>query len=69
MSEKLDLNVKAAVGVVERTMAALSEKKASLSELWTSWQLHVSQLKSVKKQWKKFKDQIKKVTANCQAKH
>ncbi|XP_012689485.2 coiled-coil domain-containing protein 141 isoform X2 [Clupea harengus] len=67
VSEKLDLNVKAAVGVVERTMAALSEKKASLSELWTSWQLHVSQLKSVKKQWKKFKDQIKKVVHDLRA--
>lgn len=62
MSETLSLNVKAAVNVVEKTTANLSGKKAELTDLWTSWQLHCSQLKSVKKQWKKFKDQLKKVT-------
>ncbi|XP_062390129.1 coiled-coil domain-containing protein 141-like [Sardina pilchardus] len=67
VSEKLDLNVKAAVGVVERTMEALSKKKADLSEVWTSWQIQVSQMKSVKKQWKKFKEQIKKVVHDLRA--
>lgn len=62
VSEKLDRHVKAAVCVVERTIETLSKKKADLSEVWTSWQLHVSQMKSAKKQWKKFKEQIKKVT-------
>ncbi|XP_048095477.1 coiled-coil domain-containing protein 141 isoform X1 [Alosa alosa] len=67
VSEKLDLNVKAAVCVVERTMEALSKRKADLSEVWTSWQIHVSQMKSVKKQWKKFKEQIKKVVHDLRA--
>ncbi|XP_053090051.1 coiled-coil domain-containing protein 141 isoform X4 [Pangasianodon hypophthalmus] len=61
VSETLSLNVKAAVNVVEKTTDNLSRKKAELTDLWTSSQLHYSQLKSVKKQWKKFKDQLKKV--------
>lgn len=62
MSETLSLNVKAAANVVEKTTDNLSGKKAELTDLWTSWQLHYSQLKSVKKQWKQFKDHLKKVT-------
>lgn len=58
----LSLNVKAAVNIVEKTTDNLSKEKAELTDLWTSWQLHYNQLKSVKKQWKKFKDQLKKVT-------
>ncbi|XP_017325747.1 coiled-coil domain-containing protein 141 isoform X3 [Ictalurus punctatus] len=61
MSETLSLNVKAAANVVEKTTDNLSRKKAELTDLWTSWQLHYSQLKSVKKQWKQFKDHLKKV--------
>ncbi|KAG7330838.1 hypothetical protein KOW79_004807 [Hemibagrus wyckioides] len=60
-SETLSLNIKAAVHVVEKTTDSLSRKKAELTDLWTSWQLHYSQLKSLKKQWKNFKDQVKKV--------
>ncbi|XP_066497305.1 coiled-coil domain-containing protein 141 [Hoplias malabaricus] len=61
VSETLSLNVKAALSVVEKTLESLARKKAELSDLWTSWQLQYSQIKSVKKQWKKFKDQLKKV--------
>ncbi|KAF4086617.1 hypothetical protein AMELA_G00085580 [Ameiurus melas] len=61
ISETRSLNVKAAVNVVEKTTDNLSRKKAELTDLWTSWQLHYSQLKSVKKQWKQFKDHLKKV--------
>ena len=61
MSEKLNLNVRAAIVVVEKTMEDLSKRKGDLSDLWTSWQLHVSHIKSVKKQWKRFKEQLKKV--------
>ncbi|KAM9486119.1 coiled-coil domain-containing protein 141 isoform 2-T2 [Clarias gariepinus] len=61
VSETLSLNVKAAVNAVEKTTDNLSRKKAELTDLWSSWQLHYTQLKSVKKQWKKFKDQLKKV--------
>ncbi|XP_028847687.1 coiled-coil domain-containing protein 141 isoform X2 [Denticeps clupeoides] len=67
VSENLSLDVKAAVSVVERTFEALTKKKADLSDLWTSWQLHVNQMKSVKKQWKKFKEQLKKVTHDLKA--
>ncbi|XP_036815023.1 coiled-coil domain-containing protein 141 isoform X3 [Oncorhynchus mykiss] len=60
VSENLNLNVRAAIGVVEKTMEELNKKKVDLSDLWTSWQLHVSQVKSVKKQWMKYKEQLKK---------
>ncbi|KAI5106818.1 coiled-coil domain-containing protein 141 [Silurus meridionalis] len=61
ISETPSLNVKAAVNVVEMTTDNLSRTKAELTDLWTSWQLRYNQMKSVKKQWKKFKDQMKKV--------
>ncbi|KAG7464078.1 hypothetical protein MATL_G00183460 [Megalops atlanticus] len=64
VSENLSLNLKAAVTVVENTLDDLNKKKASLTDMWTSWQLHVSQMKSVKKQWKKFKEQLKKTVHN-----
>uniref|UniRef100_A0A674CYL2 Coiled-coil domain-containing protein 141-like n=1 Tax=Salmo trutta TaxID=8032 RepID=A0A674CYL2_SALTR len=60
VSEDLNLNVRVAIGVVEKTMEELNKKKMDLSDLWTSWQLHVSQVKSIKKQWKKYKEQLKK---------
>jgi len=62
ISGNLNLNVKAAGHVVEKYMETLTRKKSELADLWTSWQLHYSQIKSVKKQWKKCKDQLKKVT-------
>ncbi|XP_060784928.1 coiled-coil domain-containing protein 141 isoform X3 [Neoarius graeffei] len=61
VGETPSLNVKATVYVVEKITDSLSRKKAELTDLWTSWQLHYSQLRSVKKQWKKFKDHLKKV--------
>ncbi|XP_072541513.1 coiled-coil domain-containing protein 141 [Salminus brasiliensis] len=67
VSETLSLNVKAATNVVEKTMESLNRKKVELSDLWTSWQLQYSQMKSVKKQWKKFKDQLKKVVQDLKA--
>ncbi|XP_022520093.2 coiled-coil domain-containing protein 141 isoform X2 [Astyanax mexicanus] len=67
VSESLSLNVKAATSVVEKTMENLNRKKSELTDLWTSWQLQYSQMKSVKKQWKKFKDQIKKVVNELKA--
>uniref|UniRef100_A0A3B3QE08 Coiled-coil domain containing 141 n=1 Tax=Paramormyrops kingsleyae TaxID=1676925 RepID=A0A3B3QE08_9TELE len=60
-SEKHKLDVKAAVYQVEKIMEELTKKKAILMDLWTSWQLQVNQIKSVKKQWKKFKEQLKKI--------
>lgn len=64
VSEDLNLNVRVAIGVVEKTMEELNKKKMDLSDLWTSWQLHVSQVKSIKKQWKKYKEQLKQVHKN-----
>ncbi|KAL0963717.1 hypothetical protein UPYG_G00309930 [Umbra pygmaea] len=60
VSENINLNVRAAIVVVENIMDELKKKKMDLTDLWTSWQLHVSQMKSVKKQWKKYKEQLKK---------
>ncbi|XP_048875909.1 coiled-coil domain-containing protein 141 isoform X2 [Brienomyrus brachyistius] len=60
VSEKHKLDVKAAVCQVEKIMEKLTKKKAILMDLWTSWQLQVNQIKSVKKQWKKFKEHLKK---------
>ncbi|MBN3282127.1 CC141 protein, partial [Polyodon spathula] len=60
VSESMNLNVKAALTVVENTKEVLSKKKIALTELWTTWQLHVNQLTSVKKQWRSFKEQLKK---------
>lgn len=62
VSGNLNLNIKAAGHVVEKYMETLTKKKSEIADLWTSWQLHYSQMKSVKKQWKKFKDQLKKVS-------
>uniref|UniRef100_A0A8C1WCH4 Coiled-coil domain containing 141 n=1 Tax=Cyprinus carpio TaxID=7962 RepID=A0A8C1WCH4_CYPCA len=47
--------------------STLTKKKSELADLWTTWQLHYSQMKSVKKQWKKFKDQLKKVLHDLKA--
>ncbi|XP_056121665.1 coiled-coil domain-containing protein 141 isoform X1 [Rhinichthys klamathensis goyatoka] len=67
ISGNLNLNVKAAGNVVEKYMETLTRKKSELADLWTSWQLHYSQIKSVKKQWKKCKDQLKKVLHDLRA--
>ncbi|MBN3308414.1 CC141 protein, partial [Amia calva] len=60
VSESLTLNVKTAMTVVEKITEDLNKKKSLLTDLWTTWQLHVNQMQSVKKQWKKFKEQLKK---------
>ncbi|XP_062862521.1 coiled-coil domain-containing protein 141 [Trichomycterus rosablanca] len=67
VSNTLSLNVKGAVTVVETSMENLNKMKAELSDLWMSWQLHYTQIKSVKKQWKKFKDQLKKVVQDLKS--
>ncbi|XP_029112521.1 coiled-coil domain-containing protein 141 [Scleropages formosus] len=67
VSKSLGLDVTAAVGVVEKAMAHLSKKKAALMDLWVSWQLQVSHIKSVKKQWKKFKEHLKKTVHDLEA--
>ncbi|XP_073769243.1 coiled-coil domain-containing protein 141 isoform X2 [Danio rerio] len=67
ISGNLNLNVKAAGHVVEKHIEILTKKKCELADLWTSWQLNYSQIKSVKKQWKKFKEQLKKVHHDLKA--
>nr|XP_015214533.1 PREDICTED: coiled-coil domain-containing protein 141 isoform X1 [Lepisosteus oculatus] len=60
VTESLNLNVRTAMTVVENTVEDLNKKKVALTDMWTTWQLHVNQMKSVRKQWKKFKEQLKK---------
>ncbi|XP_059822757.1 coiled-coil domain-containing protein 141 [Hypanus sabinus] len=58
--ESLDLNLKKSENVLESTIDRLDKRKLNLTEQWTSCQLHLSQIRSVKKQWKKFKEELKK---------
>ncbi|XP_069791947.1 coiled-coil domain-containing protein 141 isoform X2 [Narcine bancroftii] len=58
--ESLNLNVKKSENVLENTIDILDKRKLNLAEQWTSCQLHLNQIKSVKKQWKKFKEELKK---------
>uniref|UniRef100_UPI00398EB36C coiled-coil domain-containing protein 141 isoform X2 n=1 Tax=Pristiophorus japonicus TaxID=55135 RepID=UPI00398EB36C len=59
-NESLNLNLKKSVSVVENTIDELDKRKLALSDQWTSCQLLLNQIKSIKKQWKKFKEQLKK---------
>ncbi|XP_043931242.1 coiled-coil domain-containing protein 141 isoform X2 [Protopterus annectens] len=61
MSENLNINVEMALKVVENILEKLTAKKIALSNVWSSWHLRGDNSKSAKKQWKKVKDQIKKV--------
>ncbi|XP_032879745.1 coiled-coil domain-containing protein 141 isoform X2 [Amblyraja radiata] len=58
--ENLNLNLKKSVTVLDNTIDLLDKRKLNLTEQWTSCQLHLNQIKSVKKQWKKFKEELKK---------
>ncbi|XP_072903216.1 coiled-coil domain-containing protein 141 isoform X4 [Hemitrygon akajei] len=58
--ESLDLNLKKSENVLESTIDRLDKRKLNLTEQWTSCQLHLNQIRSVKKQWKKFKEELKK---------
>ncbi|XP_051885753.1 coiled-coil domain-containing protein 141 [Pristis pectinata] len=60
VNESLNLNLKKSVTVLENTIDLLDKRKLNLTEQWTSCQLHLNQIKSVKKQWKKFKEELKK---------
>ncbi|XP_067891622.1 coiled-coil domain-containing protein 141 [Heterodontus francisci] len=59
-NESLNLNLKKSVNIVENTIDQLNKRKLALTDQWTSFQLHLNQIQSAKKQWKKFKEQIKK---------
>ncbi|XP_067843753.1 coiled-coil domain-containing protein 141 isoform X2 [Heptranchias perlo] len=58
--ESLNLNLKKSVNVVENTIDQLDKRKLALTDQWTSCQVHLNQIKSVKKMWKKFKEELKK---------
>ncbi|XP_078084618.1 coiled-coil domain-containing protein 141 [Mustelus asterias] len=58
--ESLNLNLKKSVDVVENKIDQLNKKKMALTDQWTGYQLQLNQIQSVKKQWKKFKEQLKK---------
>ncbi|XP_007888407.2 coiled-coil domain-containing protein 141 [Callorhinchus milii] len=63
-SESLSQNMKTAVTVIDSTVDQLDKRKLSLTNQWTTCQLRLNQIKSVKKQWKKFKEQVKKTTGS-----
>ncbi|KAM6946040.1 coiled-coil domain-containing protein 141 [Aplochiton taeniatus] len=68
VSDQQTLEVRSSVCVVERTVEHLTRTKQELSELWTSWQLQLNSLQSgVKKQWKKYKEQLSKTFLHLRA--
>ncbi|XP_072435216.1 coiled-coil domain-containing protein 141 isoform X1 [Chiloscyllium punctatum] len=63
-NESLNLNLQQSVNVIENTIDQLNKRKLALTDQWTNYQLELNQIQSVKKQWKKFKEQFKK-TIHC----
>ncbi|XP_038645216.1 coiled-coil domain-containing protein 141 isoform X2 [Scyliorhinus canicula] len=60
-NESSNQNLKKSVNVVESKIDQLNKRKLALTDQWTSYQLQLNQIQSVKKQWKKFKEQLKKM--------
>ncbi|XP_053900466.1 coiled-coil domain-containing protein 141 isoform X3 [Malaclemys terrapin pileata] len=58
------LKLENVVQVTEDTIDKLNREKEELTDLWTTWKLHVNQEKSIKQQCWKFKEQFKKTTHN-----
>ncbi|XP_078537619.1 coiled-coil domain-containing protein 141 isoform X2 [Lissotriton helveticus] len=52
----------AQVQLIKQTTDKVQREKAELTNLWTSWQRHINQMKSVKHQWRKLKDHLKQTT-------
>ncbi|XP_048391371.1 coiled-coil domain-containing protein 141 [Stegostoma tigrinum] len=63
-NESLNLNLQQSVNIVENTIDQLNKRNLALTDRWTNYQLDLNQIQSVKKQWKKFKEQLKK-TIHC----
>ncbi|XP_065416905.1 coiled-coil domain-containing protein 141 isoform X12 [Chrysemys picta bellii] len=58
------LKLENVVQVTEDTIDKLNKEKEELTDLWTTWKLHINQEKSIKQQCWKFKEQFKKTTHN-----
>uniref|UniRef100_A0A8C3H5S7 Coiled-coil domain-containing protein 141 n=1 Tax=Chrysemys picta bellii TaxID=8478 RepID=A0A8C3H5S7_CHRPI len=56
------LKLENVVQVTEDTIDKLNKEKEELTDLWTTWKLHINQEKSIKQQCWKFKEQFKKVS-------
>ncbi|XP_069081535.1 coiled-coil domain-containing protein 141 isoform X1 [Pleurodeles waltl] len=54
--------MEAQVLVIKQTTEKVQKEKVELTNLWTSWQRHINQMKSVKNQWRKLKDHLKQTT-------
>ncbi|XP_069472201.1 coiled-coil domain-containing protein 141 [Ambystoma mexicanum] len=48
--------------LIKHTIDKVKNEKNELTDLWTTWQQQINQVKSVKHQWKKLKDQLKQTT-------
>ncbi|XP_039350622.1 coiled-coil domain-containing protein 141 isoform X3 [Mauremys reevesii] len=64
MNKNLILKLENVFQVTEDTIDKLNKEKEELTDLWTTWKLHINQEKSIKQQCWKFKEQFKKTTHN-----
>ncbi|XP_043361347.1 coiled-coil domain-containing protein 141 isoform X5 [Dermochelys coriacea] len=64
VNENLILKLENVVQVTEDTIDKLNKEKEELTQLWTTWKLHINQVKSIKQKCWKFKEQFKKTTHN-----
>ncbi|XP_061464306.1 coiled-coil domain-containing protein 141 isoform X2 [Rhineura floridana] len=62
INENLILNVENVVQVTEHTIDILNKEKEELTQLWATWKLNMNQVKSIKHQCGKFKEQFKMTT-------
>ncbi|KAM3916419.1 coiled-coil domain-containing protein 141 isoform 2-T2 [Leptodactylus fuscus] len=51
---------------VEKTMANLNKEKAEITNLWSAWRQHVSQINSSRHQWRTIKDQLRLASSRLQ---
>ncbi|XP_044525014.1 coiled-coil domain-containing protein 141 [Gracilinanus agilis] len=63
-NEDIILKAKNVIHVTENMIENQNAEREELKNLWTEWQLHMNQDKSVKQQWGAFKEQLKKTTQN-----
>ncbi|KAM9123432.1 coiled-coil domain-containing protein 141 isoform 2-T2 [Pangshura tecta] len=64
VNKNLILKLENVFQVTEDTIDKLNKEKEELTDLWTTWKLHINQEKSIKQQCCKFKEQFKKTTHN-----
>ncbi|XP_050824928.1 coiled-coil domain-containing protein 141 isoform X2 [Gopherus flavomarginatus] len=64
VNKNLLLKLENVFQVTEDTIDKLNKEKEELTDLWTTWKLHINQEKSIKQQCWKFKEQFKKTAHN-----